>query len=372
MPRRIPLSLTITASGNKAFIKLIGDIYDWRNSASAFDDQVNALIEKGIKDVDLYIFTNGGDSIEANEIANIIARFPGEIHATGGAMVASAGSYIVVKCKSFKMPANGMLMIHKPELSATGNEDNITSGVELLKGITSDYRKAYATKTGMTEDEIEALWKNECYMTARIARDRKFCDGIIEEEVVAPEVAEQIITSWNRSTIPTALFAWAKNLTKPTNPTSNMKKIAAALKKDENSSEDALAQYAGELLTKNAELTLRLEALESKDKAAKKTEATEMIEAAVKDGRLEDSAKDHWQNMFETNHDSAKGAIMALKVRTKVADLLNAQGTTVTDKILAMSWDELDKAGKLPEIKAKHVDVYKAKFTEKFGREPKL
>ena len=36
------------------------------------------------------------------------------------------------------------------------------------------------------------------------------------------------------------------------------------------------------------------------------------------------------------------------------------------------SWDELDKAGKLVELKDAAPDLYKSKFKERFGIEPNL
>jgi hypothetical protein len=35
-----------------------------------------------------------------------------------------------------------------------------------------------------------------------------------------------------------------------------------------------------------------------------------------------------------------------------------------------MSWDELDRVGKLAELREKHSDVYVSKFEEKFGKKP--
>ena len=49
----------------------------------------------------IYINSPGGECFEANEIVNVIKRFPGKITGEGGALVASAATYIAINCTSF-------------------------------------------------------------------------------------------------------------------------------------------------------------------------------------------------------------------------------------------------------------------------------
>ena len=68
----------------------------------------------------IYINSPGGECFEANEIVNVIKKFPGKITGEGGALVASAATYIAINCTSFSMPANGLFMIHQVSGGACG------------------------------------------------------------------------------------------------------------------------------------------------------------------------------------------------------------------------------------------------------------
>ena len=89
-----------------------------RNSTS----KVEQLIRSGIKDVHIYINSPGGECFEANEIVNVIKKFPGKITGEGGALVASAATYIAINCTSFSMPANGLF--HDPSGQRRGMRES--------------------------------------------------------------------------------------------------------------------------------------------------------------------------------------------------------------------------------------------------------
>src|SRR5690606_27676347 len=134
------------AQDKLAPIRISGVIHGWQNSAESFKAKIDDLLAKGVKDVTLYINTPGGSVFEANEIANEIKRFPGTITGFGGALVASAGSYLAIECDTFEMAENGQYMYHKPKGMIHGNEDEVASNLQLLKNLTAQYRKKYAEK----------------------------------------------------------------------------------------------------------------------------------------------------------------------------------------------------------------------------------
>jgi len=367
-----PLSITSTLENGTAQIKLCGDIFNWKNSAEDFDAMVTDLIKQGVKDVNLYINSDGGSCFEANEIVSIIKRFPGTITGVGGSIVASAATYIAVNCSSFSMPSNGLFMIHKPSLSTSGNADELKSDIKLLEALQDIYCKAYARKTGLSEAEIMDLWKTDCWMSAQEALDNKFIDGVTGE-VPLDLSLEETIEDWKYKTVPTALLKFKRTeKTQTKNPKSefNMKKIALALGRPESSTEDDLTEAVTTLKKTVTDLQTQVKTFTDEKAASMKTEATSLIDAAVKDGRIAGEAKEHFVKMFATDHATAKAALAALKPRESVHDRLNPDSKP-DDKILAMSWDELDKSGKLKILKEKYPDAFAEKLEEKFGSKPK-
>ncbi len=192
------MALVITAEneGGKAQIKIIGAICNWRNSAEDFEYHIDQLRKDGVTDVELYINTSGGSVFEAAEISNIIQSFGGVINGKGGAIVASAGTYIASKCNRFELSSNTQYMIHKPHAVFQGNEDKIKSDLKLLENMTTDYIKTYADKTGMTEDAIrELITGGDYWMNATEAVEKGFVDSVAGEAVIDAETMLMIEAS---------------------------------------------------------------------------------------------------------------------------------------------------------------------------------
>jgi len=179
MSKKFPLTITAEAKNDIAEIRISGVIHEWQNSAQEFKRQIDQLLAKGIKDVRLYINTPGGSVFEANEIANEIIRFSGTISGFGGALVASAGSYLALVCDTFEMPENGQYMYHKPMGRFQGNEDKVGTDLKLLQNLTNQYRTAYAKKTGLSESEIESRWsKGDVWLSSKEAKDQGFITAV--------------------------------------------------------------------------------------------------------------------------------------------------------------------------------------------------
>ena len=188
-----PLKLSVEAKGDTANISIIGAIYNFHNNSQWFRAEIEKVKKDGAKNVDLYINTPGGDVFEANEIGNIIDSFEGDINGQGGALVASAGTYIASKCKTFEMPENGKYMYHKPFGRIEGNEDEVTSKLELLKSLTSDYRKTYAEQTIHSETEIEKNWvKGDVWLSATQAQKQGFITSVKKKVKLTAEDASLI------------------------------------------------------------------------------------------------------------------------------------------------------------------------------------
>lgn len=188
-----PLKLSVEAKGDTANISIIGAIYNFHNNSQWFRAEIEKVKKDGAKNVDLYLNTPGGDVFEANEIGNIIDSFEGDINGQGGALVASAGTYIASKCKTFEMPENGKYMYHKPFGRIEGNEDEVASKLELLKSLTSDYRKTYAEQTIHSETEIEKNWvKGDVWLSATQAQKEGFITSVKKKVKLTAEDASLI------------------------------------------------------------------------------------------------------------------------------------------------------------------------------------
>lgn len=303
-----PLSITAEAKADYAEIKISGVIHQWENSASQFKSAIIALIAKGIKNVRLYINTPGGSVFEANEIANEIQKFEGTISGYGGALVASAGSYLALICETFEMAENGQYMYHKPMGAIQGNEDSIEASLQLLKNLTNQYRTAYATKTGLSEDDIESRWsKGDVWLTASAAKEQGFITAVGSNKEKVTEKQRALFVACGAPTIPIQ-----------DNTNTNMKnrnQIIAAL----NLASDATDEQIEAAVVKAQDAFAKQEENKQAYQDAAQIKADALIDAAITAKKIDASQKKAWVDNAVANYDGTKAIVDGMPALTKPA-----------------------------------------------------
>lgn len=119
---------------------------------------------------------------------------------------------------------------------------------------------------------------------------------------------------------------------------------------------------AANLAKKTAE-----DALAALQKTTVEKEVTDMLSAALNvDKKITKAVHDQLAADYKNNPTALKTLLTALPAFTSIA---TAIGNSKEDAkgLAAMSFDDLDKQGKLEELKAKDPDTFKAKWKEKFG-----
>lgn len=157
------------------------------------------------------------------------------------------------------------------------------------------------------------------------------------------------------------------------------KEIALTLGLDENASPQACVNAITELKSEiasheatrqnleeeNRQMRLRLKAIDDAEAEAQKQEVVNLLDDAVKKGRIDATARPKFEKLFELDHEAAKTALAALPERKP----MEAKPAGAGDSDLCkMSWEELDKSNRLLELKTKFPDIYQQKFNEKFNK----
>ena len=157
------------------------------------------------------------------------------------------------------------------------------------------------------------------------------------------------------------------------------KEIALKLGLDENASPqacvDAITELKSEIAsyeatmqnleTENQQLKLRLKAIDDAEAEAQKQEVVNLLDDAVKCGRIDAKARPQFEKLFELDHDGTKAVLASLPERKPME--AKPVGTGDSD-LYKMSWDELDKSDRLMELKTKYPEIYQQKFNEKFNK----
>lgn len=319
-----PLKLSVEAKGDTVRISIIGAIYNFHNNSQWFRSECEKAKKEGAKNVKLYLNTPGGDVFEANEIGNIIESFEGEVTGEGGALVASAGTYIASKCKSFEMPENGKYMYHKPFGRIEGNEDEVASKLELLKSLTSDYRKTYAEQTIHSEEQIEKNWvKGDVWLSAAQAEKQGFITSVKKKVKITAADASLIAA------------CGAPNPPKVENKTENknmeLSVLAVRLGLPSTASQAEVDAKLDQLQKDALKAQGLVQAQADREKAEKGEKIKKMLDKAEQEKRITADQRNNWEKMAESNYEAAKIAIEALKPIDAISSQIQP-GTTGSEK----------------------------------------
>lgn len=151
---------------------------------------------------------------------------------------------------------------------------------------------------------------------------------------------------------------------------SNMKEVAKILNLAEDASISEVTDKVRELTQRNAELESKLAEINEAEKRAREQRATELIDEAIRDGRINANARESWIKMFQTNHEVAEQTLTAIPKRESIQQRIEGSQGNRNSRYDNMNWDELDRSGKLRDLKANYPDLYAQKFEEKFGKKP--
>lgn len=162
---------------------------------------------------------------------------------------------------------------------------------------------------------------------------------------------------------------------------SKMGKLTEILNLSDNASEQAIADEVRTILADRDRLrgentTLRdaIDKINNERKEAQSREAVLLADAAIKDGRYNADGRDTLLKLFDTDFEGTKAMLESIPKRVSVQERMkgaaSADATELAD-LSARGWDVLDRANKLVRLKDIAPDVYKAKFKERFGVEPK-
>lgn len=132
---------------------------------------------------------------------------------------------------------------------------------------------------------------------------------------------------------------------------------------------ESLKQTNATLEDENKRLKDEADNAETQRKEMQKTEAVKLVDAAVRDGRLDASGKDAFIALFDTDFERAKATLNAIPKVKSVVSQIEEQQVELKD-FVSKSWNELDRAGLLPKLKDAAPEIYAQKFKAEFGTDP--
>ncbi|MBN1987820.1 MAG: ATP-dependent Clp protease proteolytic subunit [Bacteroidales bacterium] len=361
MNRKV-LQINCYAEGQIARVDIIGSISEWgRNNAVDMRTRCQELKDSGASKCHVYLMTVGGDCFQANEIVNILNEVFGGYTSEGGALVASAGTYISV-CSAFSEQArNGQYMIHKPSGWIEGNEQDVENYLKLLKNMTATYYDAYKARLKKPEADFKAKWNaGDFWMTAQEAVEWGFLNSIKEPVRIDEDTASAIKESGS----PIAVV----NIDSKPNYKDEMELKAIA--KSLGLPEDATQEQVNAKIADNAKKAGEYDTLKAQQEQKEKLDKASKVKAKLDEAELKkiikaDSRK-KWEEAYERDFEGTDALLASLSV---VPGSLSSQlvvstqsGATLNGK----TFEELQESDPdaLMELHEKDPAAYEALFAD--------
>lgn len=164
---------------------------------------------------------------------------------------------------------------------------------------------------------------------------------------------------------------------------SNMDNTLKEILKLQDSAQDAevigavkqLIENHDRLIRENQELKEAAARAETERREARHAEAVRLVDAAIADGRIHAAGKEAYLKLFDADFENTRATLDAIPRRQSVTGRIREgerQLATELFDLAGKSWDELDKAGRLVELKDKAPELYREKFKAEFGTDPNM
>ncbi len=186
-PNRARCSLS--ASGELLLYGHIGEWADGLDAASVVDEMErlsgNTLIVR--------IHSSGGYVLEGLAIYNRLKQSKRTIHIYIDGMALSMASVVAMAGDKVFMPANALMMVHKPWNAISGNADDLRDAAVQLDKLEESILAIYQAKTGLSLDKLgELLAGDGTWLNGREAHALGLVDHVIDAVRAAASIPPEM------------------------------------------------------------------------------------------------------------------------------------------------------------------------------------
>ena len=367
------LNVVVTSEAS-ASLMLYGQI-GGEDGVSA--EQVNAellYLQQDYPNIDVHINSIGGEVFAGIAIYNALRASKSNIKIYVDGLAASIAGVIALCGKPLYMSYYSRLMLHQVSGACKGGARDMRTYADQIESLENSLAEMISAKCDMTPDAVKAEFfdGSDHWMTAEEARRRGLCDSIYDlpgqEQLRGP-------------VMPTAeaIYAFANSL-KQTPSNTNKMDFFNELKKESSfqnlSEEQSLAQIrtlANEA-AKVPALQAKIDELTGKLNEANASAIEAYLNQAVSDGRISQEQVESYTALMKADAENTRKIVDSLPKKGQapsIQELLNHAGkgsaAGASGDLKDMTWDQIDKAERLAELKDKYPDLYAAKYREKFG-----
>lgn len=359
----------VETGAGRASLMLYGEIGGKEGvSAETVNSELLAL-QQVYPDIDVHINSQGGEVFAGIAIFNALRSAQSRINIYVDGLAASIAGIIALCGKPLHMSRYSRLMLHQVSGGCAGGAKQMRECADLIEGLETTLAEMISRKCGMEPEAVKLSFFDgkDHWFTAQEAYDRRLCDYIYD-----------IAGAESLGTAPTAeqVYQFANRLDKSSNHHSM--DLYNELGKETSFKDLTAEQMLAKIRTianeaaKVAALQAKIDLLEAEVAASKEAAVKAFLDQAVADGKIESAQVETYKKLMAADETSTRALIEGMPKKQaplNITDYLKNGTEAGAQKDLAsMSWDEIDNAERLAELKDKHPELYRAKFQEKFGK----
>lgn len=315
--------------------------------------------------IDVRINSYGGEVYAGIAICNALRSSTADINIYVDGIAASIASVIALCGKPLHMSRYARLMLHQVSGSAYGTADEMRRAAQEAESAQRTLAEIIAGKCGRTVEDITAEYFSggDHWLTAAEAKEMGLADSIYD-------MASGTVPS---GAAPEDIYRITNRLAEPqkTEDMALMEELRKRTSFSNASSEQEVLSLVSQLEERAAQadsLRTRVDELENALSERRKASHKALVDQAVADGRMAETQRDTYMRLLDSDEEAASALIASLPRKTRINDVIGKGGVPAGKGLEDMTWDEIDRAGRLAELKNGHPELYRRKFDETFRK----
>ena len=361
---------TIPSENGQVAILLYGDVGDGQRVDSGRVVAELLSLQSMYDKIDVRINSCGGDVFSGMAIYTALRNSKADITIYIDGVAASIAGVIALCGKPLYMSPYAKLMLHAVSGGTWGNASSLREMATQMEALQGDLAAMIAGRCGMKQEDVLAKYFDEKdhWLSAREALDMKLIDGIYEmaEEPVPTQTTEEIYTYFNN-----------RLQNQPLKPNDEMG-LLDSIKKVPSfanmASEDDVLAHIRDLenrATKVDALEKAVNTYKQKLQEVEDKEVAAFIDKAIAERRITAAQKESFTALMKSDRENTEKLINSMKPQPERRIVDVYKGETSPKSLASKTWDELDKAGQLSNLRNADFNTFKEKYKERFGEDYK-
>lgn len=180
-----PLYYSLATNDSEANLSIYGDITSYplsESDVSSYNLSAQLAALEGVKHINVYINSYGGEVSEGLAIYNALKRHSAKVTTYCDGMACSIASVIFMAGDERVMSKASLLMIHNAWTMTMGNAEELRKQADDLDKITSASIAAYMTHAKISKPKLKRLMDAETWLTPKEAISMGFASQIADDD----------------------------------------------------------------------------------------------------------------------------------------------------------------------------------------------